>query len=214
MKVIFWDWNGTLLNDTSSNVEIFNVVRVECGYPPITVERYRELYRHPIREMYADAGYDFSKHPYEYLAERWGQAYLNNKNPPTLHEDAPEVLRRLSELGSRHAILSALPHQMLIDNVRQLAVEHHFEVVKGAQDYYGHSKVQEGLDLARFVNAGGEDITVVGDSSHDAEVAQSLGARCLLVSHGAESESRLLQTGFPVCGSLTEVLANLTERHA
>ena len=50
----------------------------------------------------------------------------------------------------------------------------------------------------------GKEISLIGDSSHDAEVAQELGARCWLVSHGAESESRLLRTGFPVCASLRE----------
>jgi phosphoglycolate phosphatase len=210
MKVIFWDWNGTLLNDTPANVDIFNVVRLEFGYAPISVDRYRELYRHPIREMYADAGYDFSKHPFERLAERWSQAYQSNKNRPGLHEDATDVLLKLSELGSRHAILSALPHEMLTENVNQLAIGHHFEVVRGAKDHFGHSKVAEGVDLARFLNAAGEEITVVGDSSHDAEVAQELGAQCVLVSHGAESATRLLTTGFPVCGSLNEVHAHLT----
>jgi phosphoglycolate phosphatase len=211
MKVILWDWNGTLLNDTPANVDIFNRVRIQCGYAPVTIERYRQLYRHPIREMYADAGYDFTKHSYEHLAELWGHAYLNYENPPRLHDDAEYVLRKLREQGARQSILSALPHAMLEENVQGLGVAHHFEVVKGANNLYGHSKIEEGVELARHLDVAGKEITVVGDSTHDAEVAQTLGANCWLVSHGAESESRLQQTGFSVCGSLTDVYRRMSE---
>jgi phosphoglycolate phosphatase len=211
MKVILWDWNGTLLNDTPANVDIFNRVRIECGYTPVTIERYRELYRHPIRDMYADAGYDFSKHSYEYLAERWGHAYLNYESPPMLHEDAEYVLERLKERGARQSILSALPHSMLEENVQGLGISHHFEVIKGAKNLYGHSKIAEGVELALHLEVTGKEITVVGDSTHDAEVAQTLGAHCWLVSHGAESESRLQQTGFPVCSSLTDVYTRISQ---
>ena len=205
MKMIFWDWNGTLINDTPVNVDIFNRVREHYGHAPVSVERYREIYQHPIRGMYEQSGFDFAKDSYEDIAERWIQIYHTYPNPPKLHDDTVPVLEAFQEKGARQAILSALPHAALEKAVAHHGIDHFFEAVRGAVDVFGHGKVFEGVQLARHVELAGADITIVGDSTHDAEVAQELGARCYLVSLGAESERRLLETGFPVCGSLSDV---------
>ncbi len=211
MKLILWDWNGTLLNDTPLNADVFNQVRAELGYEPVSIERYRELYRHPISKMYEDSGFDFSRHPFEDVARRWSEVYRAVPEPPPLHDGARDVLSRAQGRGSRQAILSALPHHLL-----EAAIEHHqlgafFETVRGATDLLGHSKVAQGVDLARELGVYGKEISLIGDSSHDAEVAQELGAGCWLVSHGAESESRLLQTGYPVCASLGEAYDKMSQ---
>jgi len=209
MKLILWDWNGTLLNDVLVNLDVFNKVGRECGCKPLSLEQYRQLYRHPIRGLYEDAGFDLERYPFESIARRWAEAYHAYEQPPTLHEHAVPVLERLRERGSRQTILSALPHEMLEKAVREHDLAHFFETVHGALDALGHGKVDMGREVvARFCVEGG-DVTVIGDSSHDAEVAQELGAACLLVSHGSESEDRLRATGFPVCGSLRDVYAQM-----
>lgn len=205
MKLILWDWNGTLLNDTPANVDIFNRVRIECGYEPVSVERYRELYRHPIRDMYKDAGMDLSRHTFESLANRWSEIYRTYHSPPSLHDDALAVLRAFQNRGSRQAILSALPHQLLEHNVKAHDINHFFEAIHGATDALGHGKIAMGREVAQKLGVTGNEITIIGDSTHDAEVAQELGARCFLVPRGAESEPRLIQSGFPVCATLLDV---------
>jgi phosphoglycolate phosphatase len=155
--------------------------------------------------MYEQSGFDFAKDSYEDIAERWIQIYHTYPNPPKLHDDTVPVLEAFQEKGARQAILSALPHAALEKAVAHHGIDHFFEAVRGAVDVFGHGKVLEGVQLARHVELAGADITIVGDSTHDAEVAQELGARCYLVSLGAESERRLLETGFPVCGSLSDV---------
>ncbi len=212
MKLILWDWNGTLINDTPSNVELFNRVMGELGYETVTVERYREIYQHPIQKLYEEAGFDPSRHSFHELAKRWNDLYHTDPAPPPLHDDARWVLESFHGSGTRQALLSALAHEILEPAVARHGLNPFFEVVQGATDMFGHGKVEQGRALAAQLGAYGPEIAVVGDSSHDAEVAQELGAICCLVSHGAESESRLLQTGFPVCGSLREAHARLSRR--
>ena len=205
MKVILWDWNGTLLNDTPVTADIFNMLRIECGYAPISVEQYRDLYRHPIREMYEDAGMDLSRHSFEWLAARWSDIYRTYHSPATLHDDALSVLQAFQERGTRQAILSALPHHILQQSVKAHEINHFFETIHGATDALGHSKIEMGKEVAQNLGLAGKEITIIGDSTHDAEVAQELGAHCFLVPRGAESESRLRRAGFPMCENLLEV---------
>jgi phosphoglycolate phosphatase len=210
MKVILWDWNGTLINDVHITVGAFNAVAEEYGYSPVSLERYREIYRHPIRELYQDAGFDLAAHPFEGIARRWSEIFRAFPRTADLHEDARPVLEALKGHGSRQSILSALPQPLLEDAVGSRDIRHLFESIHGATDDLGHGKVDAGLAVARSLGVVGPDITVIGDSSHDAEVAQELGASCALVSHGAESEARLQATGFEVFGSLSDVYAHLS----
>ena len=46
----------------------------------------------------------------------------------------------------------------------------------------------------------------VGDTLHDAEVADALGARCILVAGGHQTTERLAAAGRPVADSLSAAI--------
>jgi len=212
MKVILWDWNGTLLNDVHVTVGAFNAVAQEYGCNTLTLDQYRELYRHPIRDLYQDAGFDLERHSYAEIARRWSEIFKSFPGTAELHEDALPVLEALKGSGSRQSILSALPQPLLEEAVARRDIMHLFESIHGAPDDLGHGKVAVGVEVARSLGVAGPEITVIGDSCHDAEVAQELGASCALVSVGSESVVRLQATGFPVFGSLSEVYTHISGR--
>ena len=61
---------------------------------------------------------------------------------------------------------------------------------------------------ARWIKEQGidpENAIVVGDLTHDFEMAQAMGARCLLFAGGHQDKERLLACGVPVIDDLTEV---------
>jgi phosphoglycolate phosphatase len=103
-------------------------------------------------------------------------------------------------------VVSALPHDFLGVQVRRFGVEHFFEHVSGIPDQLAHSKVEQAVELAGRLRALGDDITVIGDSSHDAEVARELAAQCILVARGAESRSRLEAHGYPVFDDFSQLI--------
>lgn len=209
MKVVFWDWNGTLVNDAPVLCEVFNLLVTARGHAPVTLDEYRELYRHPVREMYERIGFDFERHPFEVVAREWHEAYRQRVSSIQLHDDSITTLEALRKRGSRQAVLSALPHQVLVESVANHGVGRFFDQVAGIAHDRGDSKVQEGVQLASLMGARGKDITIIGDSSHDAEVARELSARCILVARGGESRSRLESNGFPVVDSFESLVDGL-----
>lgn len=198
MKIVFWDWNGTLVNDAPILCEAFNRVANPRGVSTITLERYREIFRHPVRDMYEELGIDFGIHSFDQLAHDWHEAYESQIPDIALHHDSLPALETLHKRGSRQMILSALPQQMLEHSVRSFSVDPYFEHVFGASDKHGSSKVAEGWELMRTLGVKGSDVTIIGDSSHDAEVAQELKTSCILVARGVESRRRLEVHGYPV----------------
>ena len=211
MNVVFWDWNGTLVNDALVLCDVFNVLVTARGFAPVTLDEYRELYRHPVREMYEEIGFDFGKHPFEVVAREWNAEYCRRVASIQLHEDSRTALEALQNRGSRQAVLSALPHHVLVESVATHGVGHFFDHVVGIARDRGDSKVREGVQLAELMGARGRDITIVGDSSHDAEVARELSAHCILVARGGESRSRLETNGFPVVDSFASLIDTIAD---
>ena len=71
-------------------------------------------------------------------------------------------------------------------------------------DYYAHGKVDAGKKLLKNLSASGQDILLIGDTTHDYEVACELGADCMLLPAGHQSKERLIATGAKVCDNFKE----------
>ena len=74
--IIFWDWNGTLLDDVDFTHGCLNWMLETHGYPQrYDLAEYREIFGFPIEEYYLRAGFDFARHPYPELAARFMEHY-------------------------------------------------------------------------------------------------------------------------------------------
>jgi phosphoglycolate phosphatase len=201
MKFVFWDWNGTIVNDAPACWMAFNDVLAKRGVVGVSFDHYQGRYRHPVREMYEEVGLDLAAHPYQEVADEWHEHYTHHAAEALLHHDALSALESLKARGSRQMVVSALPSDVLVRSVGRFGIGDFFEQITGVSDRFGHGKVAEAQDLARRLGARGPEITVIGDSSHDAEVARALSANCVLVARGAESRERLESNGFLVVDS-------------
>ena len=56
-----------------------------------------------------------------------------------------------------------------------------------------------------------EEVVLVGDTLHDFEVAEAIGAHCVLMAHGHHTAERLAESGAPVVHSLRELLQLLKD---
>ena len=62
--MIFWDWNGTLMDDVDFTHSCLNWMLETHGYPQrYDLAAYRELFGFPIEDYYRCAGFDFVRHP-------------------------------------------------------------------------------------------------------------------------------------------------------
>ena len=53
-------------------------------------------------------------------------------------------------------------------------------------------------------NGNNDNILLIGDTTHDLEVANGICIDCLLISEGHQNKERLLKLGIPVMNNLTE----------
>ncbi|MCC6954567.1 MAG: HAD family hydrolase [Deltaproteobacteria bacterium] len=212
IRHVIWDWNGTLLNDAEHALKALNRSLCARDLPALTLERYREIYEHPVRLIYERAGVDLSKESLSVLTDEWHVQYTAGLDEVELHEDALATLQLLREEQVTQTILSTLPHDLLGESVRKRGIGQFFARIQGLDDRLARSKAPNGLALLSQVGASPASTIMIGDSSHDAEVAELIGAQCILVARGLESEERLKRHGLPVCRNFEQAVRTfLTE---
>lgn len=211
--LVFWDWNGTLLDDAEYTLGCLNWLLARHAYPQrYGLAAYRELFGFPIEEYYRHAGFDFVRHPYPMLAQEFMDRYNAGVPACAAMPQAMQTLAALQSAGKRQLILSASRRDYLIEQVTQRGLKGYFDELLGLSDIYGVSKVQAGLDWLRTAGVDPARCVMVGDTTHDAAVAAALGAQCILVTTGHQSRARLEAVCDTVAGSLDEVAGLLLSK--
>ena len=206
---IIWDFNGTILNDVEIGIESANRLLGAHGLPVIkSVEQYRALFGFPIQDYYLRMGFDFAKTPYADLAVEWVAYYLECKKKAFVFEEIPIALRTLKEKGIAQLILSATETEMLKGQIGELGLASYFDELLGLDNIHAHSKKEIGMRW-RAMHPDAQ-VLIIGDTDHDAEVANAMEADCVLLSCGHQSRERLVQSNcLFVADSATEILTRL-----
>ena len=204
---VIWDWNGTLLDDTSLVVDVMNMLLAKRSMPMLTAERYRALFRFPVRDYYADVGFDFAREPFEVLADEWILAFEQRWRSASLHPGAIETIASVRDLGVGQSILSAAQQSALDEQAAHFGIAPLVERLAGIHDHHAESKLEQGRRLIHELRLDPAEVLMVGDTSHDYDVAADLGTSIVLVDYGHQSRSRLEALGVPVVASLAEIVA-------
>lgn len=207
-RYVVWDWNGTLLDDLACAISVTNEMLAEFGLPLLDgVDDYQARFRFPVVEYYADLGFDTVEHSFATASRRYHELYLPAAEACALHDGARDALAALHGAGVGQVVISASQQDYLTAQLAPFGLDAWLDGALGIADIYAASKYAvaerwlagSGLDAA--------DVLFVGDSEHDFEIADALGAGCLLFSGGHHSRARLAALGAPVIDDLREVAA-------
>lgn len=204
-KHIFWDWNGTLLDDVEIVIGAMNKLLARRSMPLLEVEKYKNIFTFPVRDYYAALGFDFNAEPFEKLAYEFVSEFNSPKNLFMLHRGTETVLKNLRDMKIGQSILSASREEELIKIIEQLNIGGYFTKIAGLNDHYAISKVTRGRELISEIGLKPCDVLLVGDTEHDYEVSRELGCDCLLVSSGHQSLQRISKCGAGIVEDITKV---------
>ena len=206
---LIWDFNGTILQDMDLGIRCTNTMLAERGLPVIpSVEAYREIFGFPIDEYYRRLGFDFEKEDYDtVLAPQWVAMYLEGEATCPMMEGAAETITAVKAKGIPQILLSATKIEMLTAQLERLGIYGDFDEIIGLDNIHARSKKAQALDWkARHPDA---RPLFIGDTLHDADVAEAVGSDCILFCDGHQSYSRLSDRGFPVISDIREILRYL-----
>jgi len=205
---IVWDWNGTLFHDIDAVIQATNASFGEIGLPPITLERYRELYCVPVPLFYERLmGRLPTDEEWEVMDEAFHRHYWALAESAGLALGARELLTEWQSAGLTQSLCSLAPHENLMPLVRTHGIERHFVRVDGRTGQSTTGKAEQMVrHLAALERVPPQRVVVIGDAVDDAVAAQHVGARAVLYTGGSHSRTSLLAAGVPVVDTLEEAV--------
>ena len=195
---IIWDFNGTILDDVSVGIDAINVMLSSRRMKTIdSIDEYRELFGFPIKDYYARVGFDFEIEDYEQvLAPEWVREYNLREGCAHMCDGVLDALRMFREIGVRQSIISASGIQMLESQIDRLGIKGFFDNIIGCDNYFAYGKSEL---CVQYVHSRPQDTFIlIGDSTHDYDVATAAGVDCVLVLSGHMNRATLQQCGCPI----------------
>jgi phosphoglycolate phosphatase-like HAD superfamily hydrolase len=215
---IVWDWNGTLFHDMDAVVAATNAAFTEAGFigaglPPITLERYRELYCVPVPRFYERlTGRLPTDTEWQLMDAVFHRHYEQHRLRCRLADGARALLAAWQSRGHSQSILSMYEHEELVPLVRGFGIETHFIRVDGRTGPSGGTKAAQMVRHLAALGDGGVDparCVVIGDAADDAAAARHVGAHAVLYTGGSHSRASLESDGggAPVVDTLADAVA-------
>ena len=205
IKEIVWDWNGTLINDTSLCVDILNKLLSIYDQPLISIEYYRNNFSFPVSAFYKRISLPSSGKTFDDVSLFFISEYRLKWKECNLHQGVLQILKMTQQLGLRQSILSAGNQSDVELFVNHFKLDCFFNQVFGTNNIKAEGKIELGK---RFITASDslpEDILLVGDTIHDLQVANEIGCSVLLFSQGHNSKNQLSGFSVPIINDLMEV---------
>lgn len=201
---IFWDWNGTLLDDVKISIDSINLSLSKRNLPLMDLERYDRTFAFPVENYYKTLGFDLSKETYDDLAHEFIDNYKRMLPLATLHNNAKSTLERFYKLNVPQYVLSASEKNILLSGIEKFGLSKYFADIVALDNIYAKGKIELGKEWLAKNPLKGKNV-LIGDMPHDFDVAKALNMDCVLICGGHSTREKLEKLGVPVFNNIQEV---------
>jgi len=205
LKHILWDWNGTLLDDVWLCVDIINEILEKYNLEKLSIESYKNIFDFPVKDYYANIGFDFNKISFEKVGTEFIEKYNKRVSECKLQKDAKHVLEHFNSCGIKQSILSARDKTQLDLDLENYGIKKHFTHISGLDNHYAAEKLENAKLLLNKIEAKPTEILMIGDTTHDFEIAKKLKLKHIILDIGHQSKKRLKKLDAIIHTNLYEI---------
>lgn len=209
-KYVFFDFNGTLLDDTDLCFDIENELLEKCGHKKISKEFYLDHFSFPIENYYKIIGFTFKEIDYPSICTYFTNEYnKREKTESALFSGVLEMLKEIRKLGYKTFVYSATESKMLEAQLKYYGILDNINGYIGTDNISGISKLDYGRMFIEKNKINPSECIMLGDTFHDYEVSTKLGFTPVLFSGGHNSLNLLNEVDSKKVSSHKEFLEML-----
>ena len=183
--LICFDWDGTLFDSTAIIVRSIQQAVLDVGGAKPTDEAASYVIGMALMPALAHAAPDVPKEKYPLLGERYRHHYLATPPDISLFDG---VLPMLADLKSRHhwlTVATGKSRRGLDDVLASRQLHGIFDGSRTADETAGKPDPRMLHELMREFGADPERTLMIGDTTHDLQMARNAGVASVGVSYGA-----------------------------
>lgn len=191
-ELLAFDWDGTLFDSAACIVQSMQAAARELGLPPPSEERARHVIGLGLEPALQLAMPSLPRERYRELAHAYRRHYFAAVHEVTLFPGVTELLGELRARGHRLAVATGKSRRGLDEALAQVGLGALFEATRTADETASKPHPQMLHELMDELAVPAHATLMVGDTTHDLQLAANAGTAALAVSFGAHAAEDLL----------------------
>lgn len=183
--LIVFDWDGTLFDSTALIVRAIQAACRDLGAPVPSDEAAAHVIGLGLQDALQHAVPDLPVDLYPELGRRYRQHYFASHDQVTLFAGVPELLAGLRERNHWLAVATGKNRHGLNEALRISGLAGSFDATRTADETRSKPHPQMLQELMREFGTDPERTLMIGDTTHDLQMAVNAGCASVGVSYGA-----------------------------
>jgi len=193
--LIAFDWDGTLYDSTQVIVRCIQRAVVDVGGARPTDTAAAYVIGMSLAQALARAAPDVPPEKYQELGARYRLHYHQHQDDLSLFDGVLAMLGDLKARGHRIAVATGKSRRGLDEALHSAELQEVFDGSRTADETAGKPHPRMLLELMREFDTEPQRTLMVGDTTHDLEMARHAGCASVGVSYGAHEPAAFDELG-------------------
>lgn len=190
-KALIFDWDGTLFDSTADIVNALQQAFADMSLPVPQREACRHVIGlslpHAMRFLYPA----LPEAEYPQLVEHYRRHYLKRDQEIALFDGVVEALQRYREQGYFLAVATGKSRAGLDRALAVSGLGPLFDITRCADETFSKPHPEMLLQILDVLGLNASEALMVGDTSHDMQLARNAGTAAAAVTYGAHPRGEL-----------------------
>ena len=197
IKLVAFDWNGTLLADTQTIVDCTNLEIKSYGLKPQTIKEYRETFVIPVNLYFKNIGVNpklLEKHSSKF-AEIFHENYEELVKRCRTRKGARKLLSHIANNKMRSVIFSNHSAEKVRQQCDRLKISSFFDAILGNDHthdaYTVKGKEKRLIDHIKRSKTRNSEVLIIGDTDEEIIIGHDMGSKTIAITNGHSTTLRL-----------------------
>lgn len=213
-ELIVFDWDGTLIDSAQAIVAALQDACRDLGLPVPADARARYIIGLGLEDAVAQVLPGLGRHQYHGVRERYHAHYLSRDAEISLFPGVRQMVEKLHAGGRLLAVATGKSRRGLERGFTSTGLGAFFHASRCADECFSKPHPQMLLSIMGTLGVDAEHTLMIGDSSHDLQMAGNAGVGAVAAAYGAHPKDALLPFSPLACVEAVPELVTWLEQNA
>jgi phosphoglycolate phosphatase len=189
--LVVFDWDGTLMDSTAVIVASLQAACADAGLPVPSDERSHHIIGLGLHDAMAYVLPGVARHVYPHVVERYGHHFRTREHDAPLFAGTEELLRELRDAGHQLAVATGKSRRGLDRVLEKSGLALLFHATRCGEESASKPAPDMLHDLTRMLDVSPDRTVMIGDTTHDLQMAANAGIAAVAVCYGAHPREQL-----------------------
>jgi phosphoglycolate phosphatase len=189
--LLVFDWDGTIVDSTGHIAASLQASFADLGLPVPSIKAARHVIGLGLQDALSYLSPGLPEARYDEVTDRYRYHFLAGDAGVRCYPEAAASLAALNRSGYLLAVATGKSRRGLDRSMRALALEGHFHGSRCADEGFPKPHPDMLETLMETLGVGRERTLMIGDTTHDLQMASNARVGAVAVTHGAHSAADL-----------------------